>query len=239
MSFFLSIMPKIIQSRISVENTGRSVGAPTLFETLPEAIQADLLRGAIRRTFTDGQIIWHRGDRADGFWIIDKGQVKVGRHSDLGEMQALFLLGPGDSFGELALLGEFSRTADTEAVGELEMQWVSDSVLSTAIAGSTAVSNAFIKALSLQLQEAFTRLIGYRNMPAPKRLAHNLLALAEGKEAPVKLAIRQQELAELVGVSRMTIASTLAQLEEIGLVTRHYRHLVITDPSALRSWMKS
>ena len=239
MTFFRSIMSKIIQSQKSVENTGRSVGAPTLFATLPEAIQSNLLRSAIRRSFTDGQSIWHHGDVADGFWIIQKGQVKVGRHSDSGDMQALFLLGPGDSIGELALLGEFPRTADTEAVGALEMLWISDAVLHSAIAGSSVVSNAFIKALSLQLQEAFSRLIGYRNMPAPKRLAHNLLALAEGKEAPVKLAIRQQELAELVGVSRMTIASTLAQLDELGLVTRHYRHLIITDLSALRRWMKS
>lgn len=232
-------MPKIIQSKKSTENTGRSVSSPTLFDALPEAIQSDLLRNAIRRSFTDGQSIWHRGDVADGFWVIQKGQVKAGRHSDTGEMQALFMVGPGDSIGELALLGEFPRTVDAEAVGELEMLWISDTVLSSAIAESPIVSNAFIKALSLQLQEAFNRLIGYRNMPAPKRLAHNLLALAEGKEAPVQLGIRQQELAELVGVSRMTIASTLAQLEELGLVTRHYRHLILTDPSALRRWMKS
>jgi len=37
----------------------------------------------------------------------------------------------------------------------------------------------------------------------------------------------------------MTIASALAQLEELGLVARHYRHLVINDPAALRQWMKS
>lgn len=232
-------MPKIIQSQLSVENTGRSVGAPTVFDTLPDAIQARLLRGAIRRTFTDGQSIWHRGDVANGFWTIKKGQVKVGRHSGSGEMQALFLLGPGDSFGELALFGQFPRVVDTEAVGSLEMMWISDVAMSAAMNESPEVSDALIRTLSMQLQEAFNRLIGQRNMAAPKRLAQNLLALAEGKPAPVKLAIRQQELAELVGVSRMTIASTLAQLEELGLVNRHYRHLVITDPSALRSWMKS
>ena len=117
--------------------------------------------------------------------------------------------------------------------------WISDATLLAAIAASPTVSGAFIKALSQQLQEALDRLIVFRNMPAPKRLAQNLLALAEGKQAPVKLGIRQQELAELVGVSRMTIASALAQLEELGLVTRHYRHLVITNPVALRQWMKN
>ncbi len=232
-------MPRILQSQIPPENTGRSVGAPTLFDSLPDAIQDELRRGAIRRTFKDGQLIWHRGDIAEGFWIIEKGQAKLGHHAASGEMQALFILGPADSFGELACLGQFPRVVDAEAVGKLEMLWISDSVLMAAIARSPIVSGAFIKALSQQLQEALDRLIVFRNMPAPKRLAQNLLALAEGKQAPVKLGIRQQELAELVGVSRMTIASTLAQLEELGLVTRHYRHLVINDPAKLRQWMKS
>ena len=232
-------MPKILQSQIPLENTGRSVGAPTLFDSLPKAVQANLRGGTIRRNFADGQLIWHRGDVADGFWIIEKGQVKIGHHAASGEMQALFVLGPGDSFGELALLGNFPRVVDAEAVGSLEMLWVDDAVLSATIAASPKVSGAIIVALSQQLQEALDRLIVFRNLPAPKRLAQNLLALCEGKQAPVKLGIRQQELAELVGVSRMTIASALAQLEELGLLTRHYRHLIITDPAAVRNWMKS
>lgn len=231
-------MPKILQLQIPLENTGRSVGAPTLFDSLPAAIKDELRGGAIRRTFKDGQLIWHRGDQAEGFWIIEKGQAKIGHHAASGEMQALFILGPGDSFGELACLGQFPRVVDAEAVGTLEMLWVKDTVLLAAINKSPAISAAFIKALSQQLQEALDRLIVFRNMPAPKRLAQNLLALAEGKQAPVKLRIRQQELAELVGVSRMTIASALAQLEELGLVTRHYRHLIVNNTSALRQWMK-
>jgi CRP/FNR family transcriptional regulator, cyclic AMP receptor protein len=239
MSLYPPTMPKILQSQIPLENTGRSVGAPTLFDSLPRAIQQELRRGAIRKTFTDGQLIWNRGDIAEGFWIIEKGQAKLGHHAASGEMQALFILGPEDSFGELACLGDFPRVVDAEAVGSLEMIWIGNSTLTAAITESPIISGALIKALAQQLQEALDRLIVFRNMPAPKRLAQNLLALAEGKPAPVKLGIRQQELAELVGVSRMTIASALAQLEQLGLVKRHYRHLIVNDPAELRRWMKA
>jgi CRP/FNR family transcriptional regulator, cyclic AMP receptor protein len=149
------------------------------------------------------------------------------------------ILGPGDSFGELGCLGYFPRVLDAEAIGALEMLWVSDGQLSGVIANSPKIGRELLRVLSEQLQEALDNLIVFRNMPAPKRLAQRLLALSEGKEAPVKLGIRQQELAELVGVSRMTIASTLAQLQELGLVSRHYRHLVVNDPAALRKWMRS
>lgn len=232
-------MPKIVQSQNAPENTGRSIGAPSLFDSLPKAVQDELRLGAIHRNFADGQLIWHRGDAAKGFWIIENGQAKLGHHSSAGEMQALFILGPGDSFGELACFGEFPRVVDAEAVGKLQMLWISSDVLSSAITKAPKTSGALIKALSQQLQEALDRLIVFRNLPAPKRLAQNLLALCEGRAAPVKLNIRQQELAELVGVSRMTIASTLAQFDELGLVKRHYRHLVVADPIAMRRWMKS
>ncbi len=232
-------MPKILQSPTSPENTGRSVGAPGLFASLPKPVQHDLRQGAIRRSFADGQLVQHRGDVADGFWVVEKGQVKLGHYAASGEMQALIIIGPGDSFGELACLGDFPRVLDAEAIGPLEMLWVSESVLSNVIASCPKVGRDLLRALSVQLQEALDNLIVFRNLPAPKRLAQRLLALTDDKPAPVKLGIRQQELAELVGVSRMTIASTLAQLEELGLVSRHYRHLVVNDPAALRKWMKS
>ena len=232
-------MPKIIQSQIPPENTGRSVGAPALFGSFPKVIQDELRQNAIRRQFSDGQLVWHRGDVAYGFWVIEKGQVKLGHYAASGDMQALIILGPDDSFGELACLGYFPRVLDAIAIGKLEMLWVSDTVLSAMIAGSPNVGRELLRALSQQLQEALDNLIVFRNLPAPKRLAQRLLALSEGKTVPVKLGIRQQELAELVGVSRMTIASALAQLEELGLVSRHYRHLVVTDPAALRRWMRA
>ena len=232
-------MPKIIHSQILSENTGRSVGAPALFEGFSKPMQDELRRGSIRRGFSDGQLVQHRGDPADGFWIIEKRQVKLGHYASSGEMQVLLILGPGDSFGELACLGYFPRVLDAEAIGLLEMLWVSDTVFSAVVASSPNVARELMRVLSQQLQEALDHLIVFRNLSAPKRLAQRLLSLGEGKPAPVKLSIRQQELAELVGVSRMTIASALAQLEQLGLVSRHYRHLVINDPTALRRWMKS
>lgn len=215
------------------------MGAPALFCTFAPSVQDELRQSSIRRSFADGQFIQHRGDVADGFWVIEKGQVKLGHYAATGEMQVLIILGPGDSFGELACLGAFPRVLDAEAIGSLEMLWVSDNVLSAVVERCPKVGRELLRALSVQLQEALDNLIVFRNLPAPKRLAQRLLALADGKQAPVKLGIRQQELAELVGVSRMTIASALAQLEELGLVSRHYRHLVVNDPAKLRQWMKS
>ncbi len=154
-------------------------------------------------------------------------------------MHVLFILGPGDSFGELACLGQFERVLDIEALGKVQMLWVSEKIFYEIIARSPEIARQMLKILSKQLQEALDNLLVFRNMPAPKRLAQRLLAFAAGRSPPVKLSIRQQELAELIGVSRMTIASALAELEKLGLVTRHYGHLMVENTDALRDWMKS
>jgi CRP/FNR family transcriptional regulator, cyclic AMP receptor protein len=231
-------MPKNLHSQDPPENSGRSVGAPALFASFPESLQTELRKKAIRRSFSSGQFLYHRGDAADGFWVVESGQIKLGHQDAQGNMHVLFILGAGDSFGELACLGQFDRVLDAEALGKTEMSWVSDKIFFEVVGRSPEISREMLKILAKQLQEALDNLLVFRNMPAPKRLAQRLLAFAGDRPPPVKLGMRQQELAELIGVSRMTIASALAELEQLGMVSRHYGHLVVEDTTALRLWMK-
>jgi CRP/FNR family transcriptional regulator, cyclic AMP receptor protein len=221
------------------EHSGRSIAAPALFQAFPPNLQVELRAGAIRKTFPDGQFLYHRGDAADGLWLIEKGQVKLGHYDAQGDMQALFIMGPGDSFGEMACIGRFPRVIDAQAMGNAEMLWISDAMLTRAITGSPEVMRELLRIFAVQLQEALDDLISYRNIAAPRRLAQRLLALGEGQSAPVRLGITQQEMAELIGVSRMTIVSALTNLEQQGLVKRHYRYLMIGDPEALQRWVDS
>lgn len=195
-----------------IEHSGRSISAPSLFQAFPRDLQGKLRCGAIRKTFPDGQFVYHRNDHADGLWLIEKGQVKLGHYDTHGNMQALLIMGPGDSFGELGCLGRFPRVVDAQAIGRTQTLWISDLMLTQAMAKSPDVTRELLRLLAHQLQEALDDLIDLRNMSAPKRLAQRLLALTQGMSAPVKLVIRQQELAELIGVSRMTIVSALARL---------------------------
>jgi CRP/FNR family transcriptional regulator, cyclic AMP receptor protein len=231
-------MPNDLQLQNESQEGGRTIAAPAIFAAFPEHLQNELRHSAIRRTFAPGQIVQHRGDTAESFWIIDKGQVKLGRFGADGVMQALFIMGKNDSFGEMACLGHFPRVLDAEAVGDLEMLCVSEAAISAAIAASPEVARNLLRIVAVQLQEALDNLIVLRNLPAGNRLARQLLALAAGKTAPVTIAIRQQDLADLVGVSRMTIVSALAELEAAGLVARQYRQIVIPDPKALKAWMR-
>lgn len=220
------------------EKSTRSLSAPALFAAFPPVLQRHLRESATRKSFRDGQFLYHRGDQAGGFWLIDGGQVKIGYFSDSGDMQVIAIMGAGDSFGELACFGQFVRVVDAQAMGPVDGLWITDTQLTAAMSSSPEIMRELMRILATQLQEALNDMFFFRNMSASQRLAQRLLALGEGKKAPIKLAIRQQELAELIGVSRMTIASSLGELEKTGFVERHYGYLVIADPQSLRRWME-
>ncbi len=231
-------MSTFLQSATKRENTGRTIRSQGIFEKLPETAKMQLIGSASVKKFNDGQMLQHTGDTSDGFWVISKGQVKLGRYSSSGDMRVIVILGPQDSFGELACLGGYPRVLDAEAVGKTELLWVSGAQLTKVLASSAELSLAITRMLAVQLQEALNHIVVDRKLPATLRLTRTLLILCEGRRAPVTLSMRQQEMAELVGVSRMSIATALSKLEREGYLTRGYGDVVIHDPGALKNWMK-
>ncbi len=232
-------MSRNLQSKRLRENTSGTLRVQGMFRGLPSEVREVLMATAIRRFFAPGQLVQHRGDTLDGFWVIEKGQVKAGHYLADGDMQVLIILGAGDSFGELSCLGGFPRVVDVESVGESELLWISDVEFSRAIANSPQVSRALLRSISIQLQEALDNLLVVRKMSPGKRLARILLGMVRGRAAPVALKVRQLELAELVGVTRMTISTSLERMEKMGLIERHYRKIIVHDPEALSKWMQS
>ena len=93
---------------------------------------------------------------------------------------------------------------------------------------------AVVSAAGFGWSTAIVFMLVVRKMPPRQQLARILAALCAAHPAPVTLKIRHEELAELVGVSRMTIGTLLTGLEADGLLTRGYRRLVVTQPEALR-----
>ncbi len=67
-----------------------------------------------------GEVIVEEGARADGFYVIVSGSARVLRRGEQGEERSLGMLGPGDSFGEIALLEDGHRTATVRASGAVE-----------------------------------------------------------------------------------------------------------------------
>ena len=204
-----------------------------LFSTLDPALQAHLVRGAAERHFDDGQIIQHRGDAADGFWLIEEGAVTVGQFLPDGDFRAVALLGVGDSYGELAVFSEQPRIVDAISRGESRLRYITARKFLDSLGNYPASMRSMLGALSQQLQDTLSLLAGMRRGTNPARMAELLVNLAGEHSGPSQVDITQQELAELLGITRATANAALAQLQQLRLVERGYGSIIVRDRDRL------
>ncbi|MGE5953155.1 MAG: Crp/Fnr family transcriptional regulator [Qipengyuania vulgaris] len=213
--------------------TRRSLVTPMLFSALDSGLQAHLLRISREREFADGQIIQQRGDPADGFWLIEEGNVRIGQFLPDGEFRAVALLGAGDSYGELAVFSGKPRIVDAVSRGESRLRLIAARPFLDALGNYPASSRALLGALSEQLQDTLSILAGLRHGTNPARLAGLLATMAGNGEGAGTVSITQQELADLLGVTRATANAALRVLQKRGLVERGYGSVRVADRERL------
>jgi NADH dehydrogenase len=88
----------------------------------PHPVQLNLGagRGATQAHYEPGEVVFDEGDSGDSLYMILSGQVEVLKRVG-GEQQAVRTLGPGEYFGEMALLGRHPRSAGTRALSALDV----------------------------------------------------------------------------------------------------------------------
>lgn len=229
-------MQNTLHSGDIFSQAGRTLSAPSLFAAFPEELREPLLARARLRGFSPGQMIQYSGDAASGFWVIKSGQVKIGRFGEGGRFQLLALMREGDSYGELGVFSGQGRIVDAVALGACELYWVGQHELDEAIVSHPQLARELIRILSVQLQETLDTLILQRRMSAPQLLARALLALSRGASAERVANVTQDDLAELIGASRVTVSSALGKMEKEKLVKRRYRRIEILDIGALANY---
>lgn len=195
---------------------------------------AALLAGAGRRQrFSAGETIQQQGDEACGFWLVEQGSVMACRFGSEGDLTVYAVLGPGDLFGELAHFSEVSRQVDAVAESDAVLVRIDPPLIDHLLESEPEFARWLLKSLANQLRTALDRIESDRSLPAPARIARALAGLAENGGPEVE--ITQQQLADLVGVSRVTVGQALRSLEATGLIQRRYGRITVLDRTSLKA----
>ncbi|MEO9601089.1 Crp/Fnr family transcriptional regulator [Parasphingorhabdus sp.] len=206
---------------------------------LPEQLRADLLARGQRRSFERGQIIQQRGDLAREFWYIERGSVQIGRYGIDGRLTLFSLIGAGDTFGELAFMGEFPRTVDAIAGTDCSLIKIGDGELQSLMESNPVMVRLLLKTMALTVQEAINLVESSRSLSVPQRLAQALLQLCGNQDNGAEVIAIQQDLADLLGVSRVSLGKALTKLQAAGLIEPGYGFVTITDRAGLKRMLAS
>ena len=210
----------------------------TLLAGLPPEDVRRLLAIARRRTFRKGEVVFHRGDLAELLHLIVKGRFAVRITTQLGETALLDVLGPGETFGELALLSPGSRrSATVESLDEGETLAVFRDDFALLQAKHPGVKDVLLQLLAEALARASDRIVEAHYIDAETRVRRRLrdLALRQGQPA---IAMTQEHLAQMAGTSRATVNRVLRDEERRGTVELSRGRTKVLDLEDLESRCK-
>jgi CRP-like cAMP-binding protein len=208
-----------------------------LFRHLPEPELRRLVAIARRRRFSRGEVVFHHGDPADTLHLIVRGYFAARLETRLGDTVTMAVHGPGDSFGELALLeSEQSRSTTVAALSAAETYAVRGDDFDRLRQEYPEVNDVLARVLAQRLRRTTELLTEALFVSAELRVLRRLADLAwlYGARAPdTVVPLSQHELAQLAGTSRATVNRVLRAEAEQGTVALGRNRITVVDPDRL------
>ena len=205
--------------------------------SLPPDERRTLAAGLRRRAYRRDEVIFHQDDPADTLHLIAAGRASVRVTMPGGEFVVVELLGPGDAFGELALVGPQSRRATVVALERCETLSLGRDEFERLRTAYPGVDRFLIDLLARRVDRLNTYLLEALFVPAERRVLRRLLELCELYPADgqgIVIPVTQETLASLAGTTRPTANQVLRRLVAIGIVTVSRSQIVVLNRASLQ-----
>jgi CRP-like cAMP-binding protein len=212
-----------------------------IFEGLAGEDLTRLAALARTRVYKAREAIVEKGDPPRELFVLLSGRAKVLTRGSEGADAALNVMGPGQVFGEVAILDGQPRSATVVALEECEIAALDLQAFRDFLTASPPVALKLLGVLAGRVRELTTRLEDRVFLDVPARLAKQLLWLAENHGertaagAQIELRLSQQELGDLIGATRESVNKYLSEWTRSGVLKQGRDRLEIFDLDALRS----
>ena len=210
-----------------------------LFSSLPANALSELALYAEIRAIHENEVIFEKGTLGNEMFAILHGRVKISSFSDEGKEMIFAILESGNFFGETALLDGQSRSATCTAIEECQMIVIKRQSFIFFLEKYPTVAIQLLTLLSQRIRKLDAQMEEISFFQLPTRLARKLLALAKdhgdivGLKIEIAMNISQNELANMVCVSRESVNRQLNQWVKDGLITLSPKLIVIEDSDQL------
>ena len=221
-------------------DTGVLLKSVVLFRNMPPKMLLELskrLRFVNYRGQTD---IFHAGDEGATMYIILRGAIKIFVPAIDGREVVLAVHRAGDLFGEMALLDAEPRSASASTMEDTEMATLNRTDFHEVLERHPEAQRAIIEVLVERLRATNQSIQDAYLLDVPGRLARRLMLIADehGNDTErgrdIGLRVSQQELANMIGASRVAVNKQLQAWRQRGIVDVTRQRVVILKPAALQ-----
>lgn len=200
-----------------------------LFAGLAPAQLEALSRSAQTRVFPRGAVVLNAGDSAHGLFVVQTGSLKAFVMDENGRELTLSIHGPGDYFGELALLDDAPRSASVIALERCELMHVARPAFLALIDANPESMHVLLRNLVRRIRALTDNVQALALEDVFGRLHRLLESLAEprGEQWIVEPRLTQQEIANRVGASREMVNRIVRELVIGGYLALEPQRIVI------------
>jgi CRP/FNR family transcriptional regulator len=210
-----------------------------VFSTLSPEELSRVAQVVVPRRFEAGEVVFKEGDEGSTCYVVRSGRARAVREHPDGRSITLAHFGPGDIFGEMAMLDGERRSATVESIEGTDAIAILGPDMRRLLREYPDISVKLVAALGRRLRETNERLARQSFQTVQSRVAAVLAQLvaatrAEGAAAgDVVITATQAELAQLAGSSRESASRFLAVLERAGIISQGRGKLTVHDEQAL------
>lgn len=194
-------------------------------------VQQNIIESIYVKSIHKGQFLHRRGDQAIGYYGVVSGRLRVSAHNPEGKALTLTFMQGGDWFGEISLVDGVPRTHDCEALESCEIIIIPKTSFEQYLLQDVTSLRHITQHICQRLRLVFNLVEQMTIQSLHERLARRVLALT--KTDGNILNINQQELAQMMGVSRQSVSKILLAWAHADWIKLEYNHLCIQQPDQL------
>jgi len=156
-----------------------AIASSVLFRDLPPESLVRLASLTRKRKYRRGEVLYHQDDPGDALQVLQSGHVKIVGGVESGGEALLTVLGPGECFGELALIDGGPRSARVEALDAVETVSMSRTVFFQFLRENPQTIEPLLAALARMIRRLTETVTDLTLLDLEGRLAKKLLQLAD------------------------------------------------------------
>lgn len=179
---------------------------------------------ANKQIFLKGSNIVRQGDLNSTIYLVKIGKLKLVQLSTEGREIILDIVGPGEILGDTSLFKEKALTFSAVAMEDVKICSFSKEQFEKLVITNPRIAIKIINYLSDKLNDSYQQAGDSRGTSIRDKLLKLFIRLADdhGKETPsekiIELIITQQDIADMIGASRVMVVQTLKELQTKGVI---------------------
>ncbi len=204
--------------------------------------EGDQLFARFGKSCPTGTVLFREGDEGTTMYVLQSGRVRISKDSKDGS-KTLAVLGPGEFFGEMAILNRKPRTASAEVVEAARLLVLDAKTFEAMVLSNVEIAVRLIKKLARRLDNADTliEILMHRDPKARVILGLSREAEQGGIEqddGSVLVPLSRDDLARQVGLTPEEIADVLSRLTRLRMVQETPDGFVIEDVLRLSEFLE-